>query len=55
MTLATATRTDAEIQRDVVSEPAWDPRIQVNAIGVSVRNGVVNPSGSVDHRLTIRV
>ena len=48
MTTATATRTDAEIQRDVVSELTWDPRIQANEIGVSVRNGVVTLSGYVD-------
>lgn len=48
MALATATRTDTEIQRDVVSELIWDPRIQANEIGVSVSNGVVTLSGYVD-------
>lgn len=48
MALATATRTDAEIQRDVISELTWDPRIQANEIGVSVKNGVVTLSGYVD-------
>ena len=45
---ATATRTDEQIQMDVLSELKWEPRIQPNEIGVSVKDGVVTLSGWVD-------
>lgn len=42
------TRTDEEIQRDVLEELKWDARVQPNEIGVSVRDGVVTLNGWVD-------
>ncbi|MGN9779020.1 BON domain-containing protein [Micromonospora sp. H33] len=44
----TAVRTDAQIQRDVLEELAWDPRVQPQEIGVSVHDGVVTLTGWVD-------
>jgi len=51
MTVATYTRTDEEIPRDVHSELKWDARIQPNEIGVSVKGGVVTLTGWVDSYL----
>jgi osmotically-inducible protein OsmY len=48
MTTATTNRTDEQIQRGVLDELKWDPRIQPNEIGVSVRNGVATLTGTVD-------
>jgi osmotically-inducible protein OsmY len=48
MTTATATRTDQEIQRDVLDELKWDARLQPNEIGVIVKDGVVTLTGWVD-------
>jgi osmotically-inducible protein OsmY len=48
MTIATANRTDAEIQADVLSELKWEPRVQAPEIGVSVKDGVVTLTGWVD-------
>jgi osmotically-inducible protein OsmY len=48
MAAATATRTDPEIQADVLAELQFDPRLQPNQIGVMVRNGVVALTGWVD-------
>ena len=45
---ATATRTDAQIQSDVLAELRWEPRVQPNEIGVSVKDGVVALTGWVD-------
>jgi osmotically-inducible protein OsmY len=42
------TRTDAQIQADVLAELKWEPRVQPNEIGVSVKNGVVTLTGWVD-------
>ncbi|MEW2381740.1 BON domain-containing protein [Micromonospora sp. NPDC047707] len=44
----TAVRTDAQIQRDVLDELAWDPRVEPQEIGVSVDDGVVTLTGCVD-------
>jgi osmotically-inducible protein OsmY len=44
----TSTRTDEQIQRDVLSELKYDPRLEPNEIGVSVKNGVVTLTGWVD-------
>jgi osmotically-inducible protein OsmY len=41
------TRTDAEIQSDVVSELEWDARLDAGEIGVAVRHGVVTLIGNV--------
>src|SRR3977135_3224940 len=53
MTTATAseTRTDEEIQRDVIAELRWDARVKPNEIGVQVKNGVVTLTGWVDSYL----
>ena len=51
MAIATETRTDAQIQADVLAELRWDPRVQVNEIGVSVKDGVVTLTGWVDSYL----
>lgn len=49
MTIATATtRTDAEIQADVIAELKWEPRVQAPEIGVVVKDGVVTLTGWVD-------
>jgi osmotically-inducible protein OsmY len=48
MAVATMTRTDEEIQRDVLEELKWDARVQPNEIGVSVKDGVVTLTGWVD-------
>ncbi|HET6935668.1 MAG TPA: BON domain-containing protein [Candidatus Angelobacter sp.] len=48
MAVATETRTDQEIQQDVLSELKWDARVQPNEVGVSVKNGIVTLSGWVD-------
>jgi osmotically-inducible protein OsmY len=48
MTTATTSRTDEQIQRAVMDELKWEPRVQPNEIGVSVKNGVVTLTGWVD-------
>src|SRR6202049_3300866 len=45
---ATETRTDAQIQQDVLAELKWEPRVLPNEVGVSVKDGVVTLMGSVD-------
>ena len=51
MATATLTRSDQEIQKDVLSELKWDAQVQPNEIGVSVKDGVVTLSGWVDSYL----
>jgi osmotically-inducible protein OsmY len=46
--MATETRTDEQIQRDVLAELKWEPRVVPNEIGVVVKNGVVTLTGWVD-------
>jgi osmotically-inducible protein OsmY len=46
--VATTTRTDEELQRDVLEEFKWDARLQPNEIGVAVKSGIVSLMGSVD-------
>jgi osmotically-inducible protein OsmY len=41
-------RTDAQIQTDVLAEFKWEPRIQLNEVGVVVKDGVVTLTGSVE-------
>jgi osmotically-inducible protein OsmY len=41
-------KTDAELQRDVMTELKWEPTIHSAEIGVAVKDGVVTLSGSVD-------
>src|ERR1700704_1470033 len=48
MTTATETRTDAQIQSDVLAELKWEPRVQSPEIGVAVKDGVVTLTGFVD-------
>jgi osmotically-inducible protein OsmY len=45
MAMATATRTDEQIQHDVLEELRWDARVQPNEIGVAVKDGVVTLFG----------
>src|SRR5260370_2893367 len=45
------TRTDEEIQMDVLPELKWEPQVQPNEIGVSVKDGVVTLTGWVDSYL----
>ncbi len=55
--LATATatraeaRTDEQIQREVMAELKWEPRVVPNEIGVAIKDGVVTLSGWVDSYL----
>ncbi len=51
MAIATFTRTDQEIQNDVLDELRWDATVQPNEIGVSVKDGVVTLTGWVDSYL----
>jgi hypothetical protein len=48
MALATETRTDAQIQQDVLAELRWDARVQPNEVGVAVKDGVVVLTGWLD-------
>jgi osmotically-inducible protein OsmY len=52
MAAATITRTeiraDEDIQRDVMAELEWEPRVVPNEIGVAVKEGVVTLTGWVD-------
>jgi osmotically-inducible protein OsmY len=48
MALATETRTDTQIQSDVLAELQWEPRVHPNEIGVAVKDGVVALTGWVD-------
>jgi len=48
MTTATATRTDDQIQKDVLNELKWDPRVQSTEIGVAVKDGIVTLTGWVN-------
>jgi osmotically-inducible protein OsmY len=48
MALATETRSDTQIQQDVLAELRWDARVQPNEVGVTVKDGVVTLTGWVD-------
>ncbi|HZC78850.1 MAG TPA: BON domain-containing protein [Ktedonobacterales bacterium] len=48
MSTATPTRTDEQIQRDVLEELKWEARVQPNEIGVAVKDGIVTLTGGVD-------
>jgi osmotically-inducible protein OsmY len=41
------TRSDAEIQQDVLRELSWDPRVKETDVGVAVKHGVVTLSGTL--------
>ncbi|MEH0937158.1 BON domain-containing protein [Micromonospora psammae] len=47
-TATTVTRTDQDIQTDVLDELAWDPRVSPTDVGVTVAEGVVTLTGWVD-------
>jgi len=51
MAVATETRTDTQIQTDVLAELKFEPRVMPNEIGVVVKNGVVALTGWVDSYL----
>jgi osmotically-inducible protein OsmY len=42
-------KTDMELQRDVLDEIAWEPSVCVPEIGVTVSDGIVTLTGSVDN------
>ena len=42
-------KTDMELQRDVLDEISWEPSVAVPEIGVTVYDGIVSLSGSVDN------
>ena len=46
--MATAVRSDEELQRDVLAELKWDTGVGPNEIGVIVKDGVVTLTGWVD-------
>jgi osmotically-inducible protein OsmY len=48
MTTVVETRTDEQIQKDVIDELKWDAPVQPNEIGVVVKDGVVALTGWVD-------
>ena len=48
MAVMTETKTDLEIQRNVLEELKWDARVQPNEIGVAAKDGVVTLTGWVD-------
>ena len=45
--LLAATKTDAEIQQDVLREMKWDTRVEETDVGVEVDHGVVTLTGTV--------
>jgi osmotically-inducible protein OsmY len=49
--MAVMTRTDEDIQQDVLVELRWDPRLQPNEVAVAVKDGVVTLGGYVDSYL----
>ena len=48
MAVTSEVRTDTQIQADVLAELKWEPRVQPNEIGVTVKDGVVTLTGTVD-------
>ena len=42
------TKTDAQLQRDVIEELRWDPSVGTAEVGVAATNGVVTLSGQVN-------
>src|SRR5881227_3302182 len=49
--MAISTRTDEDIQADVLDELKWDTRVRPNEIGVAVKDGIVTLTGWVDSYL----
>jgi osmotically-inducible protein OsmY len=52
--MAISTRTDGQIQGDVLEELKWDTRLHPNEIGVVVKNGVVTLTGRTNSYLKKR-
>jgi osmotically-inducible protein OsmY len=48
MAIETETRTDEDVQKDVLEELKWDARVKPNEIGVIVKDGIVTLTGWVD-------
>jgi osmotically-inducible protein OsmY len=48
MTTATLTRSDQEVQTDVLAELRWDLSASAKDVGVAVKDGVVTLTGTVD-------
>jgi osmotically-inducible protein OsmY len=48
ISIVTEPQIDAQIQTDVLAELKWEPRVQPNEIGVTVKDGVVTLTGWVD-------
>jgi osmotically-inducible protein OsmY len=42
-------KTDMELQRDVLDEISWEPSVSVPEIGVTVSDGIVTLTGTVDN------
>lgn len=42
------TRSDTQIQQDILDELEWDTRVHPNEVGVSVKDGIVTLTGQVD-------
>ncbi|HEY4045270.1 MAG TPA: BON domain-containing protein [Acidobacteriaceae bacterium] len=51
MTTLTSSKTDRQLQEDVIEELKFDPQVQVNEIGVIAKDGVVTLTGWVDSYL----
>ena len=47
-TATATTRSDEQIQKDVLDELKWEARVQPNEIGVAVKDGIVTLLGWVD-------
>jgi osmotically-inducible protein OsmY len=45
---ASMIKTDSQLQRDVIDELRWDPRVGSAEIGVAAKNGVVTLTGQLD-------
>ena len=52
MAVGTEPRTDEQIREDVLAELKWEPRVQPNEIGVTVKDCVVTLTGFVDSYTT---
>jgi osmotically-inducible protein OsmY len=48
MTVLTAFKTDTQLKADVEAELTFDPRVNSNEIGVTVKDGVIALAGTVD-------
>jgi osmotically-inducible protein OsmY len=42
-------KTDSQLQQDVIAELKWEPLLREAEIGVSVKNGIVTLTGTVDN------